>query len=324
MILSTTALGRAASGLERFAAGLCLTLVAGAFLFAADAHAQAAPVPAATAASPAARAPGDGPALWVIRDADSTLYLFGTVHMLKPGTAWGSDKVDAAFDSASEVWFEVTNPDDQSVLVPIIQQHGVSRDGPLSAKLDEAEKARLAQALQGMGMTPAQIDPMRPWFAALMIGVTPLTEAGFDPKLGVELNLRSRALAAGKTVKGLETLDQQLGGLAGMSDEGQLVYLRHYLAHYDEAATDFDLAVAGWAAGDESAMDAFARENGRDISEETHQIFLARRNADWANQIQALLAGSGTAFMAVGAAHLAGDDSVQDLLAEKGIVATRL
>lgn len=319
---TSTALGRAASCLESFAAGLCLTLVASAFLFAAEAHAQAAPAPAP--AAPVVRAQGDGPALWVVRDADSTIYLFGTVHMLKPGTAWGSDKVDAAFDSASEIWFEVTNPDDQSALLPIIQQHGVSRDGPLSAKLTEAERTRLAQALQGTGMSPAQVDPMRPWFVALMIGLTPLTDAGFDTQAGVELNLRARALAAGKTVKGLETLEQQLGGLAGMSDEGQLIYLRHYLAHYDEAASDLERAVAGWAAGDDDAMDVFARETGRGVSEETHQVFLARRNADWANQLQTLLAGSGTAFVAVGAAHLAGDDSVQELLAEKGIVATRL
>ena len=318
---TSTVLGRAASCLERFAAGLCLTLVATAFLNAAEAHAQeapAAPAPVAVAA-PAPRAPGDGPPLWVIRDADSTVYLFGTIHLLRPGAAWGSDKVDAAFDSASEVWFEVVNPDDQAAMMTAVRAHGLSPERPLSSRLTPDEKTRLDAAVRSMGMEPAQIDPMRPWFASMMISMTPLTTAGYDPAAGVELNLRSRALAAGKTLRGFETLDQQMAGLAGMSEEGETTYLRHYLAHYDTAAAQMDRAVAGWIAGDMDAIAVYARDNGRAISEEAHETFMARRNADWAGQIETLLAGSGTTFIAVGAAHLAGEDSVQTLLAAKGI-----
>ncbi len=314
-------LGQAANGLGAFASGLCLTLAASAVLFAAEAQAAETPQPPA---APAPRAAGDGPALWVVRDADSTIYLFGTVHLLRPGTAWGSDKVDAAFDSASEVWFEIADPDDQAALMPVIQQFGVSQEGPLSSRLSAEEKVDLDRAVRAMGADPAQIDPMRPWFAALMIGMTPLAEAGFDPGQGVEMNLRSRALAAGKAIKGFETVAQQMLGLARMSDAGQLIYLRHTLARYDRAVLDLDRAVAGWAAGDLDAMAEYAHENGRAISEETHQIFLARRNADWADQIETLLAGSGVAFIAVGAAHLGGDDSVQALLARKGVTATLL
>ncbi|RZJ32297.1 MAG: TraB/GumN family protein [Brevundimonas sp.] len=319
---TSIALGRAASCLSQFASGLCLTLVASAFLFAADAQAQtqtqtqAAP---AAVAEPAPRAPGQGPALWVIRDADSTVYLFGAVHLLRPGAAWGSDKVDAAFDSASDVWFEVVNPDDQTAMMTAIRDHGLSPERPLSSRLTGTEKARLDAAVRAMGMDPAQIDPMRPWFAAMLVGVTPLTTAGYDPSAGVELNLRARATAAGKTLHGFETLDQQLAGLAGMTDEGETTYLRHYLAHSDEAVSEMDRLVAGWAVGDLEAVSAYARANGRDISDETHEIFMARRNADWAGQIETLMAGSGTAFIAVGAAHLVGEDSVQALLADKGI-----
>lgn len=137
------------------------------------------------------------------------------------------------------------------------------------------------------------------------------------------MNLRARALAAGKPIHGFETLDQQIGGLARMSDEGQMTYLRHYLKTYASAADDLDRAVAGWSVGDQTAMDDFARQNGRAISEETHQVFMAGRNADWVDQIETLLKGSGTAFIAVGAAHLAGDDSLQELLAARGIAVTR-
>ena len=313
------ALGRAASRLQSIGFGVAVGLAASVAFLAVDAH--AAETPAAPA--PIARASGDGPALWVIRDADSTIYLYGAIHMLKDGTAWGSDKVDAAFDSASNVWFEVTNPDDQSALGPLFQQYAMSPDKPLSSWLTPQEQATLDTAVRAVGMSPAQIDPARPWFAALMIATGPLTAAGFAPENSVELNLRARALAAGKSIHGLETLDQQVGGLARMSDEGQMIYLRSYLSTYATAADQMQRAVAGWSTGDTTAMDRFAFENGRAISEEVHQIFLAKRNADWADQIESLLKGSGVSFIAVGAAHLAGDDSLQAQLAAKGITVTR-
>ena len=312
------ALGRAASRVQSIGAGMALGLAAWAAIFAGEAYAETPIAPA-----PIARAAGDGPPLWVVRDADSTVYLFGTIHLLKPDTAWGSDKVDAAFDSASDVWFEVTNPDDQAALVPVFQRYGLSPDRPLSSWLTVDELATLAKAAPAAGLTAQQIDPFRPWFAALMIATGPLTAAGYDPKLGVEMNLRARALAAGKTIHGFETLDQQIGGLARMSDAGQMTYLRHYLKTYDKAAADLDGVVAGWIASDQAAMAQYAHENGRAISEETHQIFMASRNADWAEQIETLLKGSGTSFIAVGLGHLAGDDTVQNLLAARGISVIR-
>ncbi len=108
-----------------------------------------------------------------------------------------------------------------------------------------------------------------------------------------------------------------------MSDEGQMTYLRRYLATYATAADQMERAVAGWSSGDAAAMDRFAFENGRAISEEVHQVFLARRNAAWADQIETLLKGSGVSFIAVGAAHLAGDDSLQQVLAAKGLTVVR-
>jgi uncharacterized protein YbaP (TraB family) len=315
-----TVLGRAASRLESTAAGIAMSLAACAVLFATDAHAAE---PQAAAPAPIARAAGDGPALWVVRDADSTIYLYGTIHTLKPGTAWGSAKVDAAFDSASELWLEIADPNDQSELGPLFQQYGMWPGHPLSSWLTPDEKASFDAAARSIGADPAQLDPLRPWFAAVMIATGPLTVAGFDPSLGVELNLRARAVAAGKPIRGFETAAQQIRGLATMSDDNQMVYLRHYLKTYGSAAADLDHAVAGWVVGDQAVMAEFARENGRDISEETHQTFLASRNADWAGQIETLLKGSGVSFVAVGAAHLAGDDSVQELLAARGLTVTR-
>jgi uncharacterized protein YbaP (TraB family) len=278
---------------------------------------EVAPAPAAARAVP--QAEGKGPALWVVRDADSTLYLFGTVHVLRPTTAWGSPRVDAAFDSADQIWFEISNPDDQAAVVPLIQQYGLSPDRPLSSLLTAEEMTTLNNVAAGAGLPPGQIDVFRPWFAGLALSMAPLLKAGYDPQSGVELVLKARAGAADKPIQGLETIDKQIGILAGMSEADQLAFLRTLLESYDEASVELDRMVGAWAAGDVATLEAVAVTEMQSETPALYEALLVRRNTDWANQIQTMLEGSGTAFIAVGAAHLAGDDSVQEILEDRGV-----
>ena len=312
-----------ASALARTALGAVLGLgLAGAVAFQpAQAFAQAVQAAPAAAAAPRAvpQAQGAGPALWVIRDADSTLYLFGTVHVLRPTTAWGSARVDAAFASADQVWFEISNPDDQAAVIPLVQQYGLSPDRPLSSLLTPAELAALDAAATGAGATAAQLDPLRPWLVGLTLSVAPLVKAGYDPTSGVELVLKARAEAAGKPIHGFETIDKQIGMLAGLPEADQLAFLRSVLESYEDATTELDQLVDAWATGDVAAIERLGVIEMREESEAMYDALLVRRNTDWAGQIQTLLAGSGTVFMAVGAAHLAGEDSVQEILEARGV-----
>ena len=264
-------------------------------------------------------AEGQGPALWVVKDADSTLYLFGTVHLLRPTTAWGTDRVDAAFDSADKLILEISNPDDQAAIIPLIQQHGLSPATPLSCLLTPEETAALDAAARTIGLSGAQMDPFRPWFAALTLSVAPLAKAGYDPASGVELILKARAEAAGKPISGFETIDEQIRILAGFPQEDQLAFLRSTLEDFDTATTDLDKLVASWATGDVEAIESLVLGSMRESSEELYQAMLVRRNTNWADQIQSELEGSGTVFIAVGAGHLAGDDSVQNILERRGV-----
>lgn len=318
---------RRLKSLARTALGVVLGLgLAGAVAFQpARAFAQA--VEAAPAPAPAhrvvPRAEGAGPALWAIRDADSTLYLFGTVHVLRPTTAWGSAKVDAAFDSADQVWFEISNPDDQAAILPLIQQHGLSPDRQLSHLITTGQLNLLDSAARSIGSNAVQMDVFRPWLAALTLSVAPLTRAGYDPQSGVELTLKARADAAGKPVRGFETIDRQVRILAGMSEADQLSFLGSTLEAFDDATTELDRMVEAWASGDLATFEAVSVDEMRDESSATYEALLVRRNTDWANQIQTLLEGSGTVFIAVGAAHLAGEDSVQEILSDRGVTVTR-
>lgn len=271
-----------------------------------------------------ARAQDAAPALWVVRDADSTIYLFGTVHVLKPDVAWASARVDQAFDSAGDVWFEISDPDNTAAIVPLIQQHGLSPDRPLSSRLAADELARLDVAARSIGATAAQMDPMRPWFAGLNLAMAPLTKAGYAAGSGVELTLLARAKESGKTVRAFETLEQQIRMMATMPEEVELSFLRSGLEDYDRADEMLDGMVAAWRVGDTDALNAvMVEEMARDYPD-LYRIMLTDRNADWANQIEERLKGSGVTFVAVGAGHLVGEGSVQDYLARKGVTATRV
>lgn len=284
--------------------------------------AQAAPAPEASAREGGALTAD--PALWVIRDEDSTLYLFGTVHFLRPSTVWESSRVTAAFEASDRLVLEVADPNDQSAVIPLVQQYGMSPDRQLSSLLTEEEFARLDEAARTLGIGAAQMDVMRPWLAGVMISSSVLLRAGYEPGSGADMILRERAMASGKPITGLETAEEQVQMLAGFPEEGQLVFLRRTLADFDNADMVPDRLVQAWAAGDMEAVETLAVTTLLEDSELVYQRLLAERNLRWADQIEAMLEGSGTAFIAVGVLHLAGDDSVQAILRSRGIDVTAL
>lgn len=313
---------RRLAGLLRTTVGAALGLGMAAALLLQPAPtfaAAVAPAPAATV-----QATGSGPALWVIRDEDSTLYLFGTVHVLRPGTLWRWAVVEDAFDSADRLVLEISNPDDQAAMMPLIQQHGMSPDRPLSQLLNAEERSKLDAAAQAMGASGAALDPMRPWLAALTLSVAPLIKAGYDPQSGVELVLKGRAAAAGKEIGGLETIDEQIRILAGFPEAVQLDFLRSTLEDFENATTELDGMVEAWANGDVRAIDRLGVQPMRRENRAVYDALLVRRNVNWADQIETMLEGSGTVFIAVGAAHLAGGDSVQSLLNRRGVEVERI
>lgn len=306
--------------ITRLTAGLRSALAVGAalsaLLLAPSVLAQTPPVaPVAVTAAPA----GSGPGLWVVRDVDSTIYLFGTVHVLKPETPWGTVRVDQAFASADEYWFEIADLNDQTGVMPLIQAKGVSPDRPLSSLLTAEELADLDAAARTVGATAAQLDPLRPWLASLQLALASIQKAGYVAANGGDQILHARAAATGKPIKGFETAPQQIGFIADMSEPAQLAMLRSGLKEFDQAEALLGRMVTAWSTGDVDELDVLIGQEMKAESPEMYEVMLTARNQDWANQIQTLLAGSGTAFISVGAGHLAGADSLQAQLEQRGV-----
>ena len=269
-------------------------------------------------------APAQGPALWVVSDEDSTIYLFGTIHLLRPETQWRTPSLDAALAEASTLWLELADVGDQAAAMPLIQQYGLNLQGPpLSSLLTDEENAQMAAAAAAMGVPPQAMDVMQPWLAGLQVSLAAIAKAGYDPASGVDMRLKAAADEAGTPVRGLETMEQQFRFFHDLPQEVQLQFLRQSLATWEEAETLVDQMVDLWAAGDVESFEALIVEDMKREWGMLYDVLLTQRNADWADQIQTMLEGSGTTFIAVGAAHLAGDDSVQSMLLDRGVTVAR-
>jgi uncharacterized protein YbaP (TraB family) len=274
------------------------------------------------AASPVTREP----ALWVLRDADSTVYLFGTVHLLKSQTAWRSPKVERALAESQDVWFELAEAGDdaasEAAAAALLPRLGFDAARPLSSRLTAADRKRLAAATQGLGLPPAQLEPMRPWYAAVNLTLLPILKAGYDPSLGVDSLIAKAARAQNKSVRGLETMEQQFRFLADLPPELEVQMLREVLDDVERGPEVLDQLSAAWAAGDTRTFERLFVDELRD-SPELYRVLIDQRNEAWAEAIKQRMDGAGVSFVAVGAGHLTGPDSVQAKLARRGIKAER-
>jgi hypothetical protein len=283
-------------------------------LTAAPACAQSTPAPAVQDADPA---------LWVVRSPKATVYLFGTIHVLKPGLTWFDEAVRQAFDRSDQVVLELVMPDAVKMQA-IVAANAAQPQGPtLTDRLPPARRRQYADALSGLGLPATAFDRMKPWFAATSLSILPLMKIGYDPANGPESIITAEAKAQGKPVVGLETAEQQIGYFGQLSDKAQIDFLDSTLDELPKVGPTMATMVDEWAKGQPDALARDMNDSLKD-SPEVARVLLVDRNRRWADWIRNRLATPGTVFVAVGAGHLAGPQSVQRQLARLGIRAERV
>jgi len=263
------------------------------------------------------------PALWVVKDADTTVYLFGTIHVLKPDVRWFQGPVKKAFDRSGTLVLEVVTPDRASVAASTARL-ALDPDGPpLSQKLDPATRARYLALLGNVGLAPEQLEPFQPWFAAISLSVAPLEKLGYRPDAGVEDVLKRAAAKSAKRVEALEGMEEQLGFFASLPEPVQLAFLKATIKDAEKAETEIGRMVKEWSAGHPAALADDMNDSLKDMPEIADTL-LYQRNKRWALWIDTRMGKPGTVFLAVGAGHLAGKGSVLDELAAKGLRVRRV
>jgi uncharacterized protein YbaP (TraB family) len=264
------------------------------------------------------------PALWVVRNADTTIYLFGTVHLLPNDTAWRSPALDAALAKSRTLYIEITD-DNPAAMAALVLKYGLDPAHPLADRLDQVQRQQLTAVAARAGVPGGMqtLNMMRPWLAALTLATAPLLKAGLDPQHGVDKQLKAQMLAGGKTVLGLETAEQQIRFLADMPQAAQLAFLRSSMRDVDKGSIELTQLIDAWKNGDIATIARLEDEDMRQTEPKLYQLLLVQRNEIWATRIATMLQQPGTVFIAVGAAHLAGPDSVQVQLHKLGVDAVR-
>lgn len=293
-----------------------LALLAGSPAFAeAKADTQAAP---AAATAPAAK----GPALWKVADADTTIYLFGTVHVLPKDVEWYDATISKALEGSDILVTEIPmDPASEAAMQQLVGQKGLLPAGTtLRSLLTSQQTEQYTAALAKLGAPPQAFDPVKPWLAGLTLSLAPLMQSGYDPNSGVEKVLLGKV--ADKPKGALETAEFQLGIFDGMPQDAQIAFMMEAATNMDKTKPMLDRMVAEWVKGDADAL-AVVMNEGMD-DPKVAEALLYNRNANWAEWIDTRLDQPGTVFIAVGAGHLAGAKSVQDFLAQKGITVSRV
>ena len=278
---------------------------------------------ACVAAAPEARPAR--PAMWKVADADTTIYLFGTIHLLPPGTQWRS----AAFDKAaagSDTLVVETMIDDKNPHGTIAELFKLAVSPglpPLSARVKPEKRAALQAAVTKSGIPPVMLDRMETWAAAFLLLGVQFKDLGLESSSGVEAVLRKQFADRGKPIAQLETNAEQLGVFDQLSEKSQREFLEGVVDDPMAMKKQFGGMLDAWIRGD---VEGIAKSFNSDLREapELSEALLARRNANWARWVKGRMAQPGTVMMAVGAGHLAGDKSVVRMLKKQGFRVDRV
>ncbi|MEO0590906.1 MAG: TraB/GumN family protein [Pseudomonadota bacterium] len=263
-----------------------------------------------------------GPALWKVADEDTTIYLLGTVHMLPTGLEWYGDTIASALDASDTIVTEIRMDKESEAAMQVTAiQKGLITDGStLRDLLSEEQKASYEAAMTQLELPVGQFDRLEPWLVGLSVAILPLTKQGYSPETGVEKVLLAKI--GDKPQDALETAEFQLDLFDSLPQDKQVAFLMEAVEGIDEAKDALDAMVAEWIEGDADALAELMNEGLSDPV--IADALLYNRNAKWATWIETRLDAPGTVFIAVGAGHLAGEKSVQDLLTKRDIEVERV
>lgn len=259
------------------------------------------------------------PPVWVVRDKDSEVVLFGSVHVLPANLNWEPKVLADAITQADDIWFEL--PIDQATELRTQQlaaQLGVLPNGQsLFNMLPPKDVQRLTKVASAYGVSPALLDHLKPWFAEVALSGAEFRRAGADASQGVEQALCAAAPVTAQR-RAFETPDAQIALLAGGPEHDQIASLEQTLQEMEDKPNEFQVLLAAWMAGDVRALDREALQPIRKASPGLYKRLITDRNARWTQILDQRLKGRGRTVVVVGVGHLIGPGGVPGRLRALG------
>ncbi len=284
--------------------------------------AQSGPAAPQPAAAPAAGTTvAANPAIWRVKGVHGTVHLFGSIHVMKPNVDWETAKVKAAISASDVVYEEVANLDDMAAAQQLAMQFGMDMAHPLSTKISKDDVALLDTAAKSMGLPgESMFEHMQPWLVSASIEVAPMLKGGYDRSSGIDNKLLAQSKTDQKQIKGFETLSDQVHFLADAPQAQQVEMLHRQLIELDKATVEMNDMVTAWERGDVEKIGKMENDELAVKYPAEYQRLVLDRNRKWAATLDGLLKdpATGSVLVVVGAAHLAGPDSVLKMLEKDG------
>jgi uncharacterized protein YbaP (TraB family) len=257
--------------------------------------------------------------LWSVKTAKATIYLLGSLHFLKSDSYPLDKNIEAAYRDCKKVVFEADidgakDPRFQSKLVSL----GLYPAGKtLQQNISKETYGLLEKKATAIGITMAQLNPLKPWLCASAISGLELMKMGFDPNYGVDVYFFDKAKKDGKEMLFLETLEFQMKLFTELGSKEGDALLRQTLKDLEVIETMLPDIVGAWKTGDAARLGSIMTMSFQGLPD-IYNRFVAQRNKAWVSTIERLIAQGGIAMVLVGAGHLVGPDNLLQLLKEKG------
>lgn len=260
------------------------------------------------------------PPMWVVRDKDSTIILFGSVHVLPAGLDWTPAALAEALPKADDLWFEIPiTPETQTQATALTQKLGpFPPSDSLSNHLTPAQGQKLRRVAGKLSLSTLALDRMRPWLAEVTLSLAMDARVGANASDGVEERIQGLAPPTAQR-RAFETVSQQIGFLAGTPMDTQIASLDETLSEIEDRPETYDKVIADWLAGDTAALKTDALDPLQKAAPLLYRRLIVERNTRWTQTIRQRLRGHGLTVIVVGVGHLVGPDSVPAMLRAKGV-----
>lgn len=258
--------------------------------------------------------------LWRAEGLTNTVYLLGSIHLLRESDHPLPTAIDAAYEEAEVLVMELDMDDlNPAAMQALFNENGVLQDGTTLKDLmgDKLYEEAVAAA-EAIDIPIEMLAQSEPWLAAITVEMLALYRIGFNPMLGIEMHMTSKAVGDGKPIEGLEQAEQQLQFLDGLSLEAQRDMLLQTLEEGAKMGETVDELIRAWRYGDVDTLENGLLDSFADHPE-LHDALVTKRNIRWVAQIGELLDDSDDYLVIVGAMHLVGDDGVPNLLTKRGV-----
>jgi hypothetical protein len=261
--------------------------------------------------------------MWRVQNEDTTVYLVGSVHALREDSYPLPAAMEAAFDDAQKLMFEIDLDEMAAAAFQMLVAGSLEDGRTLEEVVGPETWAACVDRIEGMGLQPGMFRTMKPWMAAVTLTAFEMSSAGYLSSAGLDTYFTERAKKAGKERLALETVDFQVKLFAELTPEQSLAFLHYTLEDLETVVPELDSIASSWRAGDVPELETRLLEGFEEFPE-IFEKMVTDRNRSWLAPIEELLFGHQNAMVVVGSLHLVGDGGVVELLRKRGYTVDQL